>query len=385
MPEEIKTNQDLVDNTFQSIIDQNAPTEPQGGEPSGDVNNPANADGVIVTPPVVEPVVEPDLEPSGSEPNDVSDPNTVEPTETVEPVEGSDELGLNLFDEWDVDDTPVPEANAENIPIVDYSEIAKALEIEATTKEELVEHYKRLKEDALKAKDIENIPPELARAIDLAKQGQDYSVLFNNDVAIDHSKIDDRNLLMNENAKYFTDPDGKLNEEALSEYIDDMTEITQKIESSKIRESIDNFNHSKKEEKIRDASDKRQKAQLELQRAISETNDIKGFKVTAQHKSEAMNKISTGEAIKEMFYKADGTYDMDKLFQTYFIVKNFDKMKSFMSRRAKDSTRQEDFNQVSNANINVREHTPQPEVSGPKNLVDDYLESLKSQAQAGNN
>ena len=368
MPEEIKTNQDLVDNTFQSMIDQNKPVDPQGGN-QADINNPANADGtdgVIVTPPVEEP----EIEPSGSEPNDVSDPNAVEPTETVEPAEGTElEPELDLFDEWDVDETPVPDANANNIPIVDYSEIANELEIEATTKEQLVEHYKKLKKDALEVDSISKLPPELVRAIDLAKQGQDYTVLFKQDVAIDHSKFDDRTLLMNENSKYFTNPDGNLNQESLSEYVDDMTEIQQKIEASKVRESIDGYNQIQKDKVIKDNYDKQQNAQLELQRAISETNDIKGFKVTAQHKEDAMSKISSGDAIKDMFYKADGSYDMNKLFQTYFIVKNFDKMKSFMSRRAKDSSRVEDFNNISNANINVRSHTPQPEANVPTDLT----------------
>lgn len=381
---EVKSNQERIDDIFTDMITPQANPEPQGGTENGDnLNN----ETVVETP--ADPVVTPVADPNELVPSDASNPNPeVKTPEVGDPGDGGTETTppveeFDLFSDWDIEAVPADPTTNENEPqVVDYSILANELGIEAKTQGELIIAYNKLKEDASRAEKYSKLPADLIEAVELSNNGQDYTTVFNKSDAVDHKAYDDRTLLLNQNSKYFTDPEGKVNIEALSEYVDDMTEIQQKIEASKVREQVDEYNLRKREESVRDKQTARDTAQTELQRAISETSDIKGFKVTPNHKEDAMKNISSGEAVKEMFYKADGkSYDMNKLFEVYFLYKNFDKMKSFLSRRAKDDVRKEDFNNVSNANINVSEHqTNVSNVKKPDSLTDVYLDQLKAQA-----
>jgi hypothetical protein len=377
MSKEVKTNQDLIDNVFNDMISSQQ-GEAQGVEDNGVVNdsdNPvADGDGQE-SDEGIEPVT--NNESNISEDTDGDDKATETVAETADPVVDSTDTELNLFDDWDSDQTNPNNTDTE-IHTVDYSDIANELGIEGKSKDSIIEAYNKLKGDAKLVEDYKSLPKDLVQAIELAKQGQDHTIIFKSEEAINHSKFDDRTLLVNHNSKYFTDMEGNVDSEALQEYVDDMTEIQQKIEATKVRESIDEYNRVKKEGAVKQKLEDRQKAQTELQNVISHKDEVKGFKVKPEHKEEAFKKISSGEAIKEMFMKNDGSYDMDKLFETYFIVKNFDKMKNFLTRKSSDESRARDFNQVSNANPNVRQTPANPGEQKPKNLMDEYLESLKS-------
>lgn len=384
MPENIKTNQERVDDIFNDMLGKTNDPAPQGGTEDG---NNLNNETVVETP--AEPVVTPEANPNELEPSDASNPNPeIKAPEVGDPGDGGTEPispdgDFDLFSDWDIEAVPAdPTANENEPQVVDYSTLANELGIEAKTQGELIIAYNKLKEDASKAEKYSKLPADIIEAVELSNNGQDYTTVFKKSDAIDHKIYDDRTLLLNQNSKYFTDPEGKVNMDGLSEYVDDMTEIQQKIEASKVREQIDEYNLRKREDSVRSQQENRKTAQTELQRAISDTSDIKGFKVTPQHKEEAMKNISSGEAVKEMFYKEDGkSYDMNKLFEVYFLYKNFDKMKSFLSRRVKDDVRKEDFNNVSNADINVSEHrTNVSDIKKPESLTDVYLEHLKSQA-----
>jgi hypothetical protein len=385
---DIKSNQERIDDIFTDMLGQSANQKPQGGDEVGtnNLNEP-----VVET--QTEPVVEPVVEPNELEPSDASNPNPeVDTPEVGDAGDGGNEPDTeevdDLFSDWDIDAVPAdPTANENEPQSIDYTSITNELGIEINTNEDLINAYKKLKEDASKAEKYSKLPADIIAAVELANKGQDYTTVFKKSDAIDHKSYDDRTLLLNQNSKYFTDPEGKVDMDGLSEYVDDMTEIQQTIEASKVREQIDEYNLRKREEGVRTQQENRDRAQAELQSAISETSDIKGFKVTPQHKDDAMKNISSGEAVKEMFYKEDGkSYDMNKLFEVYFLYKNFDKMKSFLSRRAKDDVRKEDFNNVSNANINVSEHrTNVSDVTKPDSLTDVYLDVLKQKAGLNQN
>lgn len=375
---EIKTNQDLVNNLYADMIKSNQPQEePQGDEPSGkdNLNNPT-----AVEEPVVE-NQEPEVSDDGLEPSDATNPTgeKVDNDVVEEPVAVEDEDD-GIFENW-FNDEPTTEPTAEdNVPTLNYSEIAKELGIEANTKEELVTAYNKLKEDAQKANEFANLPLDLNEAIQLAKQGQDYKIVFAESDSIDHKIYDDRTLLLNQNAKYFTNPEGQVDQDALTEYVDDMTENQQKIEASKIREQIDEYNLRTREQKAAERIQKQKEIQNELLNTANSISDIKGFKVTPQHKEEIVKAITTGNAMKELFYKDDGkTYDMQKVFTTYFIAKNFDKIKNFLTTRAANSVKKEEFEKISNANVNRPESHPEAIVKEPEDLTTQYLNFLREQ------
>ena len=368
MSEESKTNQDLIDNVFQDMI-SGQEGESQGEEQTGEVVN--NPDEGLES-------QETELEPAQtieSESTEGDETSSETAPETGDTEEGLEEEVPSIFDDWELDSQTSQNTDTSDVT-VSYSDIANELGIEGESKESIIAAYNKLKEDAQIVEDYKKLPNDLVQAIELAKKGEDHTVVFKSEDSIDHAKFDDRTLLLNQNAKYFTDQEGNVDNEGLQEYVDDMSEIQLKIEASKIRENIDDYNRSKKEQAVKDQFEKRQRAQNELQNAITQKNEIKGFKVKPEHKEEAFKKISSGEAIKEMFMKEDGSYDMNKLFETYFIVKNFDKMKNFLTRRASDESRARDFNQVSNANPNVRQTPANPGESKKKDLMDEYMESL---------
>jgi hypothetical protein len=376
--------ENLVDKTLLDIANQGKPA-PQG-EPTDNLNNPANAaEGAQQEESQVE--EKPIVEPNGLESVEDSNPVNPDASETEEDL-GDDDL-VNWWESSDTtDETPPSVENAEN-PVVentspDYSELAKELGLEAGTKQEILDQYSKLREDALAAQEYKDLPYELAQAIEMAKKGQDYTSLFERSSDIDHSKFDDRTLLMNENARYFQDPEGNIDTDALAEYVDDMTEVQQKIEARKVRENIDNFNLTQREKRVQENQRRAQAAQSELQTTINQTEEIKGYKVRPEDKAQAIKDITSGQAMKEMFYKEDGkTYDMGKIFEIYFLKKNFDSITSFLKNKSANQAKANDFKSISNAKDSSRSVLPNVESPKPRSgddLADLLLNELKSKA-----
>ena len=380
---EVKTNEKALEDIFNDLMGAESsqglgggddPNPAKGDEGEG-VEEPVNKDEPIdIADPTEEPAVNGDDKPTDGTETSTGDKNV----DTEDPDKSTDP---DLFDDWFDDPTPdTPDKDEPEPTVPDYTELAKEIGLEVESKEQLIESLKKIKEDAAKAEEFSKLPPDIVQAIELAKKNQDYKEVFKESDSIDHSVYDDRTLLINQNAKFFTDKDGNVNVEALTEYVDEMTEVQQKIEAAKVREQIDQFNLAKREERIRQKREAAQRAELELKSTISEVNDVKGFKVTPQHKEEAFKAISSGEAMNEMFRKADGSYDMKKIFETYFIVKNFDKIKSYLVRRAKDDARVEDFRNISNADVNTRQARPDVKPEENKDLASFYLDVLKQKA-----
>lgn len=367
-----KTNKELLDDLFQDMLPE-AQKDSQG-EPNGSKLN-ANPEEIeeVVTD-AIDAIVEPV---KALEPNEVSNADSHK----------TDDVSVSDDDWWKVDqnEPTTPQTPNINEPL-SYETLAKELGLQSQTKEDLINEYKRLREEAQKVGEYKDLPSDLAQAIKMAKNNEDYTALFKQQVGVDHKAFDDKTLLINQNAKYFTDPAGQVDKEALYEYVEDMTPIQQKIEASKIREQIEDYNQRVRENALRAEYEKKQLIQNELTKAISETNNVKGFTVTPEHKTEALNKISTGEAVKEMFYKSDGkSYDMNKLFEVYFIYKNFDKIKTFLTRRATDAVKKEEFNKISNANINAPQHSTNVAKGAQKSdYLSDYIEML-NRRNAGTN
>lgn len=304
-----------------------------------------------------------------------SEESTESPTDQEIADNGED---VDIFEDWD-SESPSDVVQDSEIKI-DYSELSKELGLEFNSKDELASVITDLKKRAEAEPDYSDLPEVLRDAVKMAKEGQDFSVLFDQpDGIIDHTMYDDHRLLKEQYAEFFADSDGKIDEEGLDEYIDEMSDVQKRLEVKKIRVGIDQYNERLKAEKKQAALESRKIAETELKNAISELKEVKGFKVTPNHKKEMFSAISSGEAAKEMFFKDDGSYDMGKLSEVYFIYKNFDKIKNFLVSRARNQTRKEDFENISNADVSNPRQTQVNPADNPKRTgFDMWLEELQA-------
>ncbi len=304
---------------------------------------------------------------------------TVEDTEaSTDPQEVDNDEDVEIFDDWDSVSTETLEPSQTND--LDYSELSKELGLEISNREQLALTVKKLQEKSEKEPDYSELPQKLQEAVKLAKEGQDFEELFKApEGVVDHKLYDDEMLLVNQYAEIFKDDSGKVNEEELREYIDEMSDTQRKVEARKIRVDLDRYNQSLVDKRDQEVIAERQMAEQKLKSAVEGFDGYSGFKATPNHKKDIFNAISTGKAAEELFYDANGNYDFNKICELYFIKTNFEKMKSFLVNKAKNQTRKQDFENISNANV----EGPRQEQVGvgeapKKGKLDIWLEELQS-------
>lgn len=321
---------------------------------------------------------------------DVEDDVTMESEEVVEDqkddpaVEKEDDQEDDTFSFDDWDDEDQPEASSETVSEPDYSDLAKELGVQDASKEAIINKIKEIKESR-EVEDTSDLPSVLQEAIALAKKGEDFNSLFQRpDGYIDHSLYDDEQLLMQQYSDVFREADGSVDVESLKDYLqNELTDTQKRVEARRLRNAIEKNNQFLEQQRSTAIRQQREQADKSLRDTLSGLEEIRGFKLRPSDKKEIYEKISSGQAAKEMFYKEDGTQDMRKSAELYFLYKNFDKIKNFLVTRAKNSARKEDFEKISNSTRGTSRSTNAAPDEGQKkkSSMDLWLEELQERAK----
>lgn len=364
MENDVKTNKDLLDDLYNSIIGENDTSGNVEDNKDIENNNNAGTEGETEDKNVEDKVDESSS--ANSEDSDSSDQDK----DLVE-----DE---SIFDDWDSTSSSSSDEDAsESEPKeLDYSEIGKALGMEKVTKDELLDAIKKVKQSA---DTLGKLPEDLGAAVKLALEGKDYKSIFKSDEkAFDHSLYDDETLLKHEYSGLFKDGEGNIDMEELNMYIESLDPIQKKIEAKKIRQALDTISDQRAKQAEYEKQQEYLRREQELRQTLDSRNDIKGFKLTPDSKKGIYDKIASGEAVKDMFYNDKGQYDMAKVVEAYFIYQNFDKIKGFLISKARNETKREDFNNISNASVNKTsshaDASPEAKPTGVDLLLKDLME-----------
>jgi hypothetical protein len=316
----------------------------------------------------LEPVVEP-TEPV-EEPNEPSEP--VEPTEPDQPVEQPTTEGP--IDDWDAVEPQEPAEPTTDI----YKQLANELGVDDLTKEKLEEALKP-KED----KPITGIPDDLALIVNVAKSGVDYKEYLALKNA-DYSSYDNRTLVEHSLKDAMKDAEGNLSQESkeqIADYIDDMSEMDFTIQGNQIRKQLESSREFQLSQIEGSAAQIAQNREAELRSSLDSFNEVSGFKVQPHQKSKLQQEISSGDAVADLIYKPDGSYDYNKIVKLKFIADNFDKMLNYHRQRAATDQKREMINRTSNVDTRVNATPPAPDAPKSKDGLDIFIDWAKGLGQ----
>ncbi len=346
-------------------------TDPSGDNPmnpgdTGEEGAPG-LDGIPAEPIVETPAVEENI---------VEEPTEVTPTPEVDPKDQNTEED-GIISEWDSEVIEEPEADI----IVDtketFKEIGKALEFEDV--EDVNQLVAKVQEKVRAEKEdvLTNVPDNLKEAMEIAKQGGDYlSYLEVSSVDID--SYSDRDVYEESILSHFTDKDGKIDEDGLSEYMEALSDKQIEIEGKKIKESYKNSVNSRKEAIQNESESIKRENDSMLRKSLDGVKDINGFKVTPKHKQDLYNKISSGQIVNDLFNDSKGKLDFDKVINTYFIVQNFNKIKSYYEGKTRNQTKRDLIDELGNHQVQTPGSLAQPDVETTKTSLDAYMSQLST-------
>lgn len=318
--------------------------------------NPLNQDPVEPVAPVepVEPV-DP-IDPSDPiEPIDPVEPDPVDP-EPVDPEPEVVDEDPIVIEDWDLD--PEPE-DGDSDPVFDYSVLSQEIGIEADTKEDLVSKLNAIKDENKKLKeDLVNKPEE-------------------NLNQVDYSKVNPKEFFIEASKELFVDENGTVDTDALTAFIDEQDPNMVNMQGNIIKKQyVQAQNDQLAREQVL-AEQQRVQADTSLKSAIKEFDTFNGFKVKDNHKDQLYQDISTGKAMKEMFYTKDGEYDMSKVVKAYFYYKNGEKLEAYRSQRSKNSAMRNILDGSTNADLNNNGTLATPDTAHAKDTpFEEFAKSL---------
>jgi len=272
----------------------------------------------------------------------------VEDEEEVQEEEVLDDLDL---DGWDENE----EVEVEK-PSVSYKDIATELGFgDLETKEDLVKAIKEKEESTAKekvGKEFDGLPDELLDAIKLVKNGGDYREYLNV-TAIDYKKIDAKKFFIEAAKEHFIKDDGTLDSESLQDFVDDQDETMMDIQGAAIKKQYVERQETEKRLLASNALKRKELTEMKLNDVLSNFSSFNGYKVNESHKKRLYQDITTGKAMKEMFYDKNGEYDMSKVVKAYFYYLKGGQMEKFRAQRAKNTALRDVLGDANNADLKV--------------------------------
>ncbi len=299
----------------------------------------------------------------------------------VEPV-NQDTTSTDDFLDLDADSTPEPTPTA---PEYDFSELGKALQIEGiSSKDSLVA---KVKEISQKTKEYEgklaaynSIPEPLRDAIELANKGGDY-LEYLGISTIDYDAVDDRSLVEEELIELgiFNNTDGSINEEALAEYVESLSDKELRVRGAQVRHRFKQTQTTQRQEVIRKAEEQKQRAIGDMRAALDKLNNVGPFKLNQARKKELFDSFANGQLLKELFQDDKGKFDYEKAAKIYFRVKYADKIDKLVADAVKTKTIKEQANEIKNVDLSSNTRLARPEGPTTQDNMDYFMSILQKQ------
>lgn len=322
---------------------------------------------------VTEPVVEPTVMPT---------PTLAPSTEPVAAVTPTEPVVDSKIDDWDADVQPEPVATPPPTSTFDFSEMGKALGTEEIkTKEDLVSYISKVKSEAESAKSgLSDLPQELTRAVELAKQGGDY-LSYLKVAAVDYGKLDPVDVYEEYVIDRSTDPNGNVDFDKVNNFLDSIQDFDKELRGKEIIKNLQAQQiHAVKQ--LEDQAQKRKdQAISSVQTVLSTLEDVNGFKLKPTHKQELFDWIVSGKMMKEAFFsEKTGEYDFSKVVKAAALLKYGEKMDAYRRQQIKNSVKRELLDDLQNPLID------KPTIAAgaePKRGYDlgDFVDELKNRTR----
>lgn len=272
----------------------------------------------------------------------------------------SEEVVEDLYSDFeDSDDSDTGDAVEE----IDVSSISKDLGFDANDIESLKEQINnKIEESKISADEWKNgVPQNLIEAVELSKGGGDY-LDYLNVSSIDYSSIPDIDIVASALYPDFT-KDGVVDEDALNEYVDTLTDTQIRVEASKLRRNYEANQEHSKNEKIALANQRRQDVKEGIEKALSSYDDVGGFKVPLSEKNFIRNSVNNDTLMKDLFFNSKGVLDYEKVRDVVFKYRNFDKIKRFWETKFVNQTKRDVISKMSNIE---RRNSSSPSKASPE-------------------
>lgn len=271
-----------------------------------------------------------------------------------------------LVEEWDTSEEESEEITQDLVSET-VSNIAKELELEEV--QDTNDLVTKLKEkiNHLQSKEFEvdsvlnDIPDNLAEAVRIAKEGGDF-LNYLQAGSFDYSAYSDYDLVANSIANHFVDKEGNVDEQALQDYMDELSDQQLKIEAGRIKTSLDQHNQAVKNKVLQEAQAKRAKRLDSVKNKLESINEISGYKLTPSHKNAITKAFEKESVINELFYGKDKTFDPAKAIDTYFKIKYWDKIESFRRTKTRNETKKQVIDSMTNPEVDTRQQPTKPQV-----------------------
>ena len=270
-------------------------------------------------------------------------------------------------------------------PEYDFTELGKALQVEGvTSKDSLVAKWKELSQKTKEYEDklasYSSIPEPLRDAIELANKGGDY-LEYLGISTIDYDAVDDRSLVEEELIELgiFNNADGSINEDALAEYVDGLSDKELKVRGAQVRNKFKQSQLAQRQEVRRKAEEQRQRAINDMRATLDKINNVGPFKLNQARKKELFDSFSSGQMLKELFQDEKGQFDYNKAVEVYYRVKYAPKIDKLIADSVKTKTIKEQANEIKNVDLGANTRLARPEVAPAQDGLDYWMSILQKQ------
>lgn len=337
--------------------------------------NPTNDTIIDPTNPFNTPPAVPPTEPVAATPPPAI-PNAVPAIATVAttPPAVTPAVDFNaVVEDWDSSTTQAsaqptsPTSTAPASPVLefDFSDIAKELSLgEIKTKDEFIKAAQELK---LKATSLGELPSDLSKAVEIAKLGGNYLEYLNISV-VDWEGQDPVVLYENYVIDRFTTKDGMVDSTKVDKFLDNLSEEEKELRGRELQNQYVGIQQQQKQRIEYDARQTKANFERGLKQAMDSVDNIAGFKLSPNHKTEIFNEILSGADLKHN--------DLRSRVEAAALRKYWTKMDDYRKTQIKNSTLKQTLEEATFPRLNSTSAPAAPEAAKVEPLWKSYLDEL---------
>jgi hypothetical protein len=298
----------------------------------------------------------------------------------VEESPKEDEDAEQFISDWDALDSESLSDTKSNE--IDFKSIAGEIGIQAEGKDDFIAKINELKAkaEAEVENPIDSLPENLKKAIDVAKNDGDY-MEYLGVTSVNYDAYPNEDIVKNHYANILRNADGTVDIAQVEMILDGMTEAEINVKGIELKNGLKIQQEQRARAIEAEAAQRRVEADKELRAALDGVTDHRGFKLTATHKKQMYEGITSGDIIKQMFHGRDGKMDWDKVINNYANFLYGERQVQFLKQQVASQTKKEVLNRLSNKSVEPKP-TASPNVSDPnkkKTAQEILAEQLREQ------
>lgn len=286
-----------------------------------------------------------------------------------------------IIDDWDGPATPEVVTPQAATAVFDFSELGKAVGADVKTKDELVSYISKIKAESETIQTgLKDLPKELTKAIELAKQGGDY-LSYLKVSSVDYGKLDPVDVYEEYVIDRSADAQGNVDFDKVNAFLDSLQEVDKELRGKEIIKNLQAQQNYQAQQIEAEATKRKQEAVTSVQSVLSTIDDVNGFKLKPSHKQEIFDWVTSGKMMKDAFYSdKTGDYDFNKVVKAAIILKYGEKMDAYRKQQARNAAKREILDELQNPEVT---RPAVPAAASPKKGYDisDYLEEVKNRTR----